>query len=90
VLLGDASSRDGTGRLDQPIVGGADPALSCLGAMSLPAERRRVTMGFLSRPVRTVRVPEPSSEPLPALPEPPREREPAPARRREERPATPA
>lgn len=47
-------------------------------------------MGFLSRPVRTVRVPEPSSVPFPALPEPPREPEPAPARRREERPATPA
>jgi hypothetical protein len=47
-------------------------------------------MGFLSKPVRTVEVPEPSSEPLPN-PAPAREREPAPAPRREERrPAVPA
>ena len=43
-------------------------------------------MGFLSKPVRTVEVPEPSSEPLPdAPPVREREREPAPPPRREER-----
>jgi hypothetical protein len=48
-------------------------------------------MGFLSKPVRTVEVPEPSSEPLPAAPAPEREREPAPTPRREElRPQVPA
>ena len=49
-------------------------------------------MGFLSKPVRTVEVPEPSSEPLPATAPPPeREREPAPTPRREElRPQVPA
>jgi hypothetical protein len=46
-------------------------------------------MGFLSKPVRTVRVTEPSLEPLPTAPEPSREREPVPVPRREERSATP-
>ena len=41
-------------------------------------------MGFLSKPVRTVEVPEPSSAPLPAAPVR-REREPEPVPRREER-----
>jgi hypothetical protein len=41
-------------------------------------------MGFLSKPVRTVEVPEPSTAPLPAAPVR-RERDPAPAPRREER-----
>ncbi len=41
-------------------------------------------MGFLSKPVRTVEVPEPSRVPLPErVPAPRRERDPAP--RREER-----
>jgi hypothetical protein len=43
-------------------------------------------MGFVSKPVRTVEVPEPSREPLPdALPAPRREREAEPARRHQER-----
>lgn len=41
-------------------------------------------MGFVSKPVRTVEVPEPTSVPLPE-PVPAREREPAPPRRRERR-----
>jgi hypothetical protein len=47
-------------------------------------------MGFVSKPVRIVRVPEPSSEPLPAVPTPSRVREPVPTPRREERATTPA
>jgi hypothetical protein len=41
-------------------------------------------MGFLSKPVRTVEVPEPSREPLPSRPAR-RDREAAPPPRREER-----
>ncbi|HEV7467507.1 MAG TPA: hypothetical protein VGP96_14500 [Candidatus Dormibacteraeota bacterium] len=43
-------------------------------------------MGFVSKPVRTVEVPEPSRVPLPeSVPAPRRERQRDPERRREER-----